>query len=163
MNNLSSAVQEAIQKDLPGLVAGELKDFIVAAEDTANKLQRRQEELAASQREVQILRDTLAQHRDIAVREAEVEKQVKAVQEKEMSLLRREAALEGKLAYAELQGVKDTMSHFLRNVTVRQNVVADVAKAVDGMPGNGQGTYGTPGHLVRDQRPDTTTTTSIAE
>lgn len=165
MTILSAAVQQAIQADLPGMVATELKDFIAKAEKDAQNVQRLTEQLANSESKVSELRSVIQKHLELDTREAEIEKQTNALFEKELSLLRREAFMDAKTAQAELQGVKETTSQFLRNVTFRENVIADVSKPVEGSPSPGQGMYGTPGMLQRngDGKPDTTTVTRTAE
>lgn len=168
MITLSKAVQEAIAAGLPGMVANELKDFIVKAEKDAVALQRLTEQLTDRERTITELRGQLEKHRSLEEREVEIAKSAAANQEKELTLLKREAFIEAKIAQAELSGVKDTMTQFLRNTTVRQTVIADVSKPVDGMApssGNGYNSPGIPGMLQRnhDGKPDTTTTERTEE
>jgi hypothetical protein len=164
MSTLSQAVQEAIQKDLPGIAANELAQFIKNAERTAELLETTKKHVAVLTEQNNRLTDDLNKHRSLDEREAELAKREAATQTRELELLRQEAGLAAKIAQAELAGVKDTMGAFLRNTTFRQTVVADVAKPVDGHPG-GNGYNGSPGYLTRnpDSRPDTTTTTETTE
>ena len=147
--SISQEIQDAIQKGLPGMVAGELKDFIAQAERTAKDLDGTKASLALSQDKVAALNAQLEQHRSIDEKQAKLEATARANQETELALLKREAGLDAKIALAELGGVKETMNSFLRNVSVRQTVVSDVAKPVDGVATGPNGNYGMPGTLQR--------------
>lgn len=160
--SISQAVQEAIKANLPGMVAGELQEFIAQAKKTETELANATALLKVRNEKIDELQAILTGHKELAVREQAVAKREADQSVNELALLRRECFLEAKLAQAELTGVKDTVNLFLRNVTVRQTVVADVAKPVEGMPpGNGLSGYG--GMLQRDQKPDTTTTSETQE
>ena len=163
MTTLSQAVQEAIQKDLPGLAAHELATFIKNAEADALALVKAKEQLATANTRIAELKEKMDEHLDLDVRRAHLEKVAVDQQAVELALLKREAQLDAQIARAELAGVKDTVGSFLRNVTVRQTVVEDVAKPVVGSPAGGNGYNGSPGYLVRDSRPDTTTTSEFKE
>lgn len=156
MTTLSQAVQEAIQKDLPGIAANELSTFIKNAENTARELERARSEVSAKADRIERMEATLAVHVELAKREQEVTKREDDIIAKDLALSKREAQLDAKIAQAELGGVKETMNAFLRNVTVRQTIIADVSKPVDGVPGS-QYNSGGPGFLARSPNPDTTT------
>jgi len=164
MSQLSQAVQEAIQKDLPGLAAGELKTFIAKAEQTEKELTEARALLVIRNKTIAEQTVQLEQHKALNERQAELNKYSSELQQKELALLKREAVLEAKIATAELNGVKETMDAFLKNTTVRKTVIADVSKPVDGMPSS-QYASGSAGTLQRnyDGRPDTTTTTETEE
>lgn len=161
-SQLSQAVQVAISQNLTGVVAGELSDFIEKAKQTETRLERSREENASLNRQITDLQGTISAHRSLAEREGAVASRETAVQTKEIELIKREAAIEAKIAQAELSGVRYSMEAFLKNATVRETVVSDVAKPVEGSPG-GNGYAGGPGYLARDHKPDTTTTTRTTE
>ena len=123
MSTLSQAVQEAIQKDLPGFVAGELKTFIAQAEQTARDLASVKALLDAERSITANQKKELNQHAELSQREREIAAALAAVQQRELDLLKREAGMDAAVAKAELAGVKDTANMFLRNVTVRQTIV----------------------------------------
>lgn len=162
--NLSQSVQEAIRQNLSGVVAGELSEFIDRAKRQEAELERVKASNAALGTEIENLQAKLAAHREMAERERAVTDRENAAQATELTLLKREASLDAKVAHAELNGVKYSMESFLRNVTVRTNVVSDVAKPVQGSPG-GNGYGATPGFLARspDGRLDHVTTTRTEE
>lgn len=157
--SLSQAVQEAIQKDLPGLAANELKTFIAEAEQTKQRLANTMSALEGERNRVKELEATLASHRLLAEREQAVDAAEKKLQKAEIEMLKREAKMEAAVAQSELTGVKDTMAAFLKNPTIRTTVISDVSKPLAGSPG-GNGYQGSPGVLARnyDGKPDTTTT-----
>jgi hypothetical protein len=161
-SQLSQAVQAAISQNLTGVVAGELSDFIEKAKQTEARLERSREENASLSRQIADLQGQINAHRALAERENAVATRESAAQAKEIELIKREASIDAKIAQAELGGVKYSMEAFLKNATVRETVVSDVAKPVDGFPG-GNGMSGGPGYLVRDHRPDTTTVTRTTE
>lgn len=161
MSTLSQSVQDAIAKDLPGLAAGELKTFIENAQKVEAELERTKAQLVDRQRDNASLKEELSKHRALSELQASLDAEASRLQDRDLTLLKREAILEGKLAQAELNGVRETMSAFLRNPTIRTTVVSDATKPIEGTPpGVGQ-SYGLPGRLERngDGRPDTTTTT----
>lgn len=161
---LSSAVQEAIRSNLSGVVAGELSDFIEKAKKQVVELERMREDRARLTKSVDELQARLNAHLELGARETALSEREKTVQASELTLLKREATLDAKVAQAELGGVRYSMEAFLKNTTVRQTVVSDVAKPVEGWSG-GNGSIGGPGYLARspDGRPDTTTTTETTE
>lgn len=161
---LSSAVQEAIRSNLSGVVAGELSDFIEKSKKQAAELERVYSAKATLERTTADLQARLSAHGGLDVRESAVAEREKAAQARELELLKREAVLDAKVAQAELGGVKYSMEAFLRNAIIRETVVSDVTKPVEGYPG-GNGMSGGPGYLMRspDGRPDTTTTTRTSE
>jgi archaellum component FlaC len=160
--NLSQAVQAAIAENLNGVVAGELKSFIEKAHEQAKELERTQAAFKSVQAEVEQLRAKLSAHQELTARETALTVREATAQQKEIDLIKREAGIDAKIAQAELSGVKTSMDAFLRNVTIRTNVVSDVAKPVSGYPG-GNGMGGGPGFLTRDMRPDSETTTRTEE
>ncbi len=160
MTQLSNAVQEAIKGNLPGLVAAELKDYIDQAEKNAIALEKAENRASSWERDANQYRRELAMHVDLDSRKRELQLEEKRLSEMELKLLKQEAALEAKVTKAELSGVKETMVMFLKNSVVRQTVVADVAKPVEGYPGN-QYNSGCSGTLQRSV--DTTTTTKEVE
>jgi hypothetical protein len=164
MTALSESVQKAIKDGLPGMVAGELSDFITQAERTARALEEAKQRIKTLEETNEQQREALNKHAAYEVRERELAKIAAEQRETELTLLRREAQLDAKIAQAELAGVKDTQAAFLRNVTVRQTVISDASKSVAGSAG-GNGYTGTPGYLARnsDGRPDTTTSTQEQE
>lgn len=159
---LSQSVQEAIRQNLSGVVAGELSDFIEKAKRQETELERTKAAFASLNAELDKLKATLDLHRALAEREREMEARENAALEKEIALIKREAGLDARIAQAELGGVKYSLEAFLRNATVRETVVANVSKPVQGSPG-GNGYGPTPGFLTRDPVADTTTTTRTAE
>lgn len=159
---LSQSVQEAIRQNLSGVVAGELSDFIEQSKRQKVELERTREQNASMKTEIEDLLTRLQSHRNMDERESEMAKRESVVQFNEIELLKHEAFLEAKIAHAELSGVKYSMEAFLKNATVRETVVANVAKPVEGYPG-GNGMSGGPGFLTRDHQPDTTTTTRTTE
>ena len=160
--NLSQAVQAAIAENLSGVIAGELKGFIEEANERAKELERTQAALKSVQAEANQLRERLNAHQELIAREQALAARENAAQQKEIDLIKREAGIDAKIAQAELGGVKYSMEAFLKNVTVRTNVVSDVAKPVSGAP-SGNGYSGGPGYLARDVKSDTQTTTRTEE
>ena len=161
---LSQSVQEAIRQNLSGVVAGELSEFIEKAKKTETELTRAREQNVSLSKQVSDLEGRLQAHRELSEREQAVATRESAVQANEIALLKRVAFMDAKLAQAELGGVKYSMEAFLRNAIIRETVVSDVTKPVEGYPG-GNGMSGGPGYLMRspDGRPDTTTTTRTSE
>ena len=163
MSTLSTAVQEAIKNDLPGLVAAELKEFVARAEKNEGRVQLLTDQLGSRDAKIRELTALLEAHKEVAIREQEVANAVAAQQVREIELRNAAASLDAQIARAELQGVKDTANLFLRNTIFRESVVSDVAKPVEGSTSNVPGQHSYPGMLQRDAHPDVTTTTRETE
>lgn len=156
--SLNEAVMNAIQANLAGAVAGELKTYIADAEKLKEKLTNLEINYNASLDRVSSLDKKLAEYRALDEYSSDLDRRAKELTDKELTLLKREASMDAKEAVAELSGYKACVSQFLKLPKVRTDVLSNVSKPVEGHPG-GNGYSPTPGYLIPTNENHTTTRT----
>jgi hypothetical protein len=150
MSEISTAVQAAIAGNLPAAVADELQKFIAQAKSDASALAMARKEIENMQAREEKLRAQVAD-------QAEIEKREKALADESAKLRKRELDLEvamaknvAAVAVAEKDATLSVVGLFLKNTTVRTNVVSSVGVPVEGSPGSPQhGIYPTSGTVVQ--------------
>lgn len=117
---INEAVKNAIQANLPAIVAGELSEYLQNAEAAFKEVESlkhgfdHQRTLSkALQKEVEELRDTLAVHRSIAIREAEV-------REAEITLETRMLKLQLSESEKRNEGIRDMAMTAFRNPRIME-------------------------------------------
>jgi len=138
--DINESIKKAIQEQLPGAVAEELRVFIEVAQKT-------ERELAAAKLNIERKAAELKQHGNLSDRhsrldqqEAEQTKRADELQAKELALLKIEAKLAAAVSKAELAIFREVTGMFLKNRIIRESTIGMVPVAQDatpGMPGYG--------------------------
>lgn len=161
MTELTKDIELLVTQHLPALAANELAAFIEQAKIDKRVLEITKNDLEIAKQEVKELRarSNIVEQaaRTAAAQKEENDNRAKELATKAAELDAARNKLVADVAMAELKGVKDTMSQFLRNTTVRSNVTESVGIPVPGATGTGN-YAGTPGFVQQAAQNRSTTT-----
>ena len=148
---LTQEMQALINSHLPQMAANQMAEFIAQAKQDADDLKKTQANLENAEHHLKEYRARHSMIEEVSrangKRTTELDARDKKLYADEMALDLAKNKLVADVATAELKGVKDTTSLFLRNVTVRTNVTESVGIPVAGNPG-GNGYQGSPGYVA---------------
>lgn len=155
---LNEAVQKAINENLNGLVAQELRSYIETAQRNAERLRTTEAELERVRAERDNLQTKLSEHRSMDSKLEELNTQKGDLEKRELQLRMDTAMNRALVAEASLKTGMEVMGLVFRNATVSQSILGKVPVAVDGMPAS-QYNNGSPGYVMEGNVATTTTTT----
>lgn len=148
---LNQELAALIKQHLPQMAANNLAEFIEQANKDSAALEQVTKKLANTEETLKDYREkasTVEQARRLVVERGEaLDLRDKKLYDAELKLDRAQNKLVADVALAELNGVKETMSMFLRNITVRTNVTESIGIPVTGTSG-GNGYGGGPGYVA---------------
>lgn len=155
--DLQQEIKDAIAKNMPSYVGEQLQRLLAEGAESKVMVTRVQKMLDTAVADRDALKAKLAQHADIDVRESSLDVERKALADRDIALIRKDAALTAAIAVAELKGVKDTTDQFLRNTVIRNTTQSNVVRPIEGHPG-GNGYNGSMGTLVKGKEGHVTDT-----
>ncbi len=160
--NLNEDIKKAIAANLTGVVAAELQEYLKTAAAAIAKIPVLEERITNQERDLTMYKGQLRDQEALDAKHAEVTKLVADVAAREAKLEIATATNALKVVTAERDMAIGMTDRFLKNVTVRETVLANSMKPVEGHPGSpNNGCYPVGGTLM--SATDTTTTTRTEE
>lgn len=156
---LNEAVQKAINENLNGLVAQELRSYIETAQRNAERLKNVEAELERVRADRDGLQAKLNEHRSLDSKLEELNTQKGDLEKRELQLRMDTAMNRALVAEASLKTGMEVMSLVFRNATISQSVLGRVPVAVEGAPPSQYNSMGSPGFVAEGNVATTTTTT----
>lgn len=145
---LTKEMEALVAQHLPQMAAGQMTEFIAQAKKDAADLRELKAKLENTEHQLKDYHEkasTVEQTRRLCEdRTIKLEAAVKKLRNEELALDLAKNKLVADVAIAELKGVKETMGLFLKNVTVRSNVIETVGIPVAATPPSSGNQYGSP-------------------
>jgi len=135
-NTLSDKIKEAIQTELSGQVAGELKDFIAEAEMDKEQLMIAKEEIAALDVDREELKDRIRVFEKLELDATQIDASFINLEKGQNDLRRNEEILDIKGAHAQerVEEIRSLVEIIFKNPTVRRRVI-DKSSGTDAVTG----------------------------
>ena len=149
MSNLDQAVRDAINANLSGIAAAQLKEFITEAEQLKTRFERMKEELAADKLTISTLQARVKEDDELKTRETALARGQEQLRQGELTLQLNAAKQVAEIAVAEKNMTLQVLGMFLKNPVVRTNVVETVGIPVEGCPPNQYSQNGTGGTVMQ--------------
>ncbi len=147
MSNLDQAVRDAINANLSGIAAAQLKEFITEAEQLKTRFERMKEELAADKLTISTLQARVKEDDELKTRETALARGQEQLRQGELTLQLNAAKQVAEIAVAEKNMTLQVLGMFLKNPVVRTNVTETVGIPVEGCPPNQYSQNGTGGSV----------------
>lgn len=138
LQNVSEAVQAALQKDLPNMVGEELRAFIEQAQKNERELEMLRQRCIQRDEEIEEKNEKLAKHRSFDEKLSEIASREKKLAEAEIDLLRKTVENKAVIAEEKLKTGMEIMGLALRNVEIRRHAFGNDAVAVPATPAGTQ-------------------------